>query len=81
MAHKSKAACVGSGAHVATDRSNFTSLEFDCTSNASQMARKQRVDHHRVIDMEESISFEPNPRQNFCDCDKVNVDLSRMSWS
>jgi hypothetical protein len=81
MAHRSKAACVGSGTHVATDRSSFTSPESDWTPNVSQMARKQRVDHHRVIDMEESISFEPNPRQKFCDGDKVNIDLSHMRWS
>jgi hypothetical protein len=57
MAHKSKEACVGFGTHITTDRSSFTSPESDCTSNVSQVARKQHVDHHRVIHMEQSISL------------------------
>jgi hypothetical protein len=31
--------------------------------------------------MEQSINFEPIPRQNFYDGDKVNIDLSHVRWS
>jgi hypothetical protein len=74
VAHKSEEASIGSGTHVANDRSSFTSPETDCTSNVTQIARKQRVDHRRMIDVEQSSSFEPIRRQNFCDGDKVRFD-------
>jgi hypothetical protein len=81
MAHKSKEASVGSGTHVATDRCSFTSPEFYCTSNVTQVARKNFVGHHRIILVEQSINFEPITRQNFCHGEKVNVDLSHVRWS
>jgi hypothetical protein len=40
MTHKSKETSVGSSTHVATDRCSFTSSESDCTSNATQVTRK-----------------------------------------
>jgi hypothetical protein len=80
MTHRSKEPCVGSGSHVATNRSSFTSPESDRTSNASQVARKQCVNHYEIIHVEQSINFEPNLRQNFGDGDKVNVDVSHMGW-
>jgi hypothetical protein len=80
MAHRSKGASVGSGIHVATDRSSFTSLKTDSTSNAIQVARKKCGGHHQIIHVEQSISFEPILRQNFCDGDKVNIDLSHVGW-
>jgi hypothetical protein len=46
VAHKSKGGSVGSGTYVANDRSRFTSRESDYTSNVTQVARKQCVDHH-----------------------------------
>jgi hypothetical protein len=46
VAHKSEEASVGSGTHVANDRSHFTSRESDCASNVTQVARKQGVDRH-----------------------------------
>jgi hypothetical protein len=64
---KSEEPSVGSGTHVANDRSSFTSSEFDYTSNVTHVARKQRVDRHRIIHAERSSRFEPIPRQNFCD--------------
>jgi hypothetical protein len=67
VAHKSEETAVGSGTHVANDRSSFTSSECDCTSNVTHVARKQCVDHHRIIDVEQSSSIEPIPRQNYCD--------------
>jgi hypothetical protein len=66
---------------VANDRCNFTSPESDCTSNVTQVARKQRVDHHRNIHPEQSSSFEPILWQNFCDGDKVRFDPPRVIWS
>jgi hypothetical protein len=64
VAHKSEQASVGSGTHVANDRSHFTSRESDCASNVTQVARKQRVDHHRIIRAEKMSSFEPILSQN-----------------
>jgi hypothetical protein len=49
MTHKSKETSVGSSTHVATDRCSFTSSESDCTSNATQVARKKYVGHHQII--------------------------------
>jgi hypothetical protein len=46
VAHKSEEASIGSGNHVANDRSHFTSRESDCASNLTQVARKQVVDRH-----------------------------------
>jgi hypothetical protein len=40
MAHKSKEASVESDTYVATDRSSFISPESNCTSNTTQVARK-----------------------------------------
>jgi hypothetical protein len=59
VAHKSKGGSVGSGTHVANDRSRFTSRESDYTSNVTQVARKQCADHHRIIRVEKSSSFVP----------------------
>jgi hypothetical protein len=74
VTHKCEEASVGSGTHVANDRSNFTSPETDYTSNVTQVARKQRVDRHRMIHVEQSCSFETIPRQNFRDGDRVRFD-------
>jgi hypothetical protein len=81
MAHKSKEVSVGSGTHIDPDRSSFISPESNCASNATQVARKKHVSHHRTIHVEQSISFEPIQWQNFCDGDKVNIDLSHVRWS
>ena len=59
VAHKSEEASVGSGTDVANDRSRFTSGESDCASNVTQVARRQRLDRHRIIRVEKSSSFEP----------------------
>jgi hypothetical protein len=59
---------------VAHNRSNFTSPETDCTSSGTQVARKQYVDHRRIIQADQSSSFEPILRQNFHDGDKVRFD-------
>jgi hypothetical protein len=45
----------------------LTSRESDCASNVTQVARKQRVDLHRIIRAEKSSSFEPILSQNSCD--------------
>jgi hypothetical protein len=74
VAHKFEEASVGSGTHVTNDRSSFTSPETDCTSNVTQVARKQRVDRCQIIHADQSSSFEPIMRQNFCDGDKVRFD-------
>jgi hypothetical protein len=79
--HKSEEASVGSGTHVANDRSSFTSPETDNTSNVSQVARKQRVDCRQIIHADQSSSFEPILRQNFHDGDKVRFDPPRVRWS
>jgi hypothetical protein len=81
MATKSKEPSVGCGTHVANDRSSFTSSESDCTSNVTHVAGKQRVDHHRIIHAEQSSSFEPIPRQNYCGGDKDRFDPPRVRWS
>jgi hypothetical protein len=81
MTHKSKEASVGSGTHVATNRSSFTSSKSNYTSYTTQVARNKCVDHDRIIHVERAISFEPILRQNFYDGDKVNVDLSHVRWS
>jgi hypothetical protein len=77
----SEQASVGSGTHVANDRSSFTSPETDCTSNVTQVARKQCVDHCQIIRAEQSSSFEPIPRQNFCDGHKVRFDTPGVRFS
>jgi hypothetical protein len=74
VAHKSEEAFVGSGTHVANDRSRFTSRESDCASNVTHVARKQGVDRHRIIRAEKSFSFEPIMRQNSCDGYQVRFD-------
>jgi hypothetical protein len=48
VAHKSEEGSVGSGNHVANDRSHCTSRESNCASNVTQVARKQRVHLHRI---------------------------------
>jgi hypothetical protein len=58
VAHKSEGGSVRSGTHEANDRSRFTLRESDYTSNVTQVARKQCVDHHRIIRVEKSSSFE-----------------------
>jgi hypothetical protein len=59
---------------VANDRSHFTSRESDCDSNVTQVARKQRVDRHRIIRIEKSSSFEPILSQNSCDDYQVRFE-------
>jgi hypothetical protein len=81
VAHKSKEASIGSSTHVANDRSSFTSPVIDCTSNVTHVARKQHIDRHRIIRAEKSSSFEPIPRQNFCDGYKVRFDPPHLRWS
>jgi hypothetical protein len=81
VAHKSEEASVGSGTHVANDRSRFTSRESDCASNVTQVTRKQRVDHHRIIRAEMSSSFEPILSQNTCDGYQVRFEPLGVRWS
>jgi hypothetical protein len=81
VAHKSEEVSVGSGTHVANDRSRFTSPESDCTSNVTQVARKQRVHHHRIIRAEKLSSFEPIPSQNSCDGYQIRFDPPCVRWS
>jgi hypothetical protein len=81
VAHKSQEPSVGSGTHVVNDRSSFTSPESDCTSNVNHVAGNQHVDHHQIIHAEQPSSFEPIPRQNICDGDKVRFDPTRVRWS
>jgi hypothetical protein len=81
VAQKSQEPSVGSGTHVATDRSSFTSPESDCTSNVNHVAGNQRVDRHQIIHAEQPSSFELILRQNFCDGDKVRFDPPRVRWS
>jgi hypothetical protein len=78
---KSEEHSVGSGTYVANDRSSFTSFESDCTSNVTHVAGKQQIDHHRIIHVEQSSSFEPIPRQNYCDGDKDRFDPPRLRRS
>jgi hypothetical protein len=81
VAQKSEEASVGSGTHVANDRSRFTSRESDCASNVTPIARKQRVDRHRIIRAEKSSSFEPILGQNSCDGYQVRFDPPCVRWS
>jgi hypothetical protein len=81
VAHKSEEASVGSGTHVANDWSRFTSRESDCASNATQVAREQHVDHHRIIRVEKSSGFEPILCQNSCDGYQVRFDTPSVRWS
>jgi hypothetical protein len=81
VAHKSEEASVGSGTHVANDRSRFTSRESDCASNVTHVGRKQCVDHHRIIRAEKSSSFEPILSQNSCDGYQVRFDPPCVRWS
>jgi hypothetical protein len=60
---------------------SFTLPESDCTSSSNQRDRKQHVDQHRIIEVEQSTSSEPIPSKNLCDGEKVDVDLYRMRWS
>jgi hypothetical protein len=50
----------------------------DEPSNMTHIARKQRVDHHQIIHAEQSSSFEPILRQNYCDGDKVRFDEAKL---
>jgi hypothetical protein len=77
----SEEASVGSGTHMANDRSHFTSRESDCPSNVTQVARKQGVDHHRIIRADNSSSFEPILSQSSCDGYEVRFDPPCMRWS
>jgi hypothetical protein len=81
VTHKSEEGSVGSGTHVTNDRSRFTSRESDCTSNVTQGARKQSVDHHRIIRAEKSSRFEPILSQNFFDGYQVRFDPPCVRWS
>jgi hypothetical protein len=81
VAHKSEEGSVGSGTHVTNDRSRFTSRESDCTSNVMQVARKQSVDHHRIIRVEKSTSFEPILSQNSFDGYQVRFHPPCVRWS
>jgi hypothetical protein len=81
VAQKSEEASIGSGTHVTNDGSSFISPETDCASNVNQVARKQRVDHNRIIHAEQSSCFEPIPRQNFCDDYNVRFYPLRVRWS
>jgi hypothetical protein len=81
VTHKSEGGSVWSGTHVANDRSHFTSREFDCASNVTQVARKQRVDRHRIIRAEKSSSFEPILSQNSFKDYQVRFDPPCMRWS
>jgi hypothetical protein len=81
VAHEPEEASVGSGTHVANDRSRFTSRESDCASNVTQIARKQRVEHHRIIRAEKSSSFDPILSQNSCDGYQVRFDPPCVRWS
>ena len=74
VAHKSEGGSVGSGTHVANDRSPLTSWESDWASNMTQVDRKQRVDRHRIIRAEKLSSFEPIPSQNSFDGYQVRFD-------
>jgi hypothetical protein len=81
VAHESEEGSVGSDTHVANDRSSFTSPETDCTSNVTHVDRKQHVDHHQIIHVDQSSNFEPILRQNFCDGDKVRFDTPGVRLS
>jgi hypothetical protein len=81
VAHESEEGSVGSETHVANDRSSFTSPETDCTSNVTYVARKQHVDRHRIIHVDQSSTFEPILRQNFRDGDKVRFDTPGVRLS
>jgi hypothetical protein len=81
VAHKSEEASVGSGTHVANDRSRFTSQGSDCASNVTQIARKERVDRDRIIRAEKSSSFEPILSQNSSDGYQVRFDPPCVRWS
>jgi hypothetical protein len=76
-----KKSLLGPVPDVANDRSYFTSWESDCASNVSQVARKQRVDLHRIIRSEKSSSFESILSQNSCDGYQVRFDPPCMRWS
>jgi hypothetical protein len=45
------------------------------------VVRKKCVGLHQIIHVEQSNIFEPIPRENFCDGNKVDVGLSHMRWS
>jgi hypothetical protein len=81
VGHKSEEASVGSGTHVANDRSRFTSRESNCASNVTQVDRKQRVDRHRIIRAEKSSSLEPILSQNSCDGYQFRFDPPCVRWS
>jgi hypothetical protein len=66
---------------VANDKSHFTSVESDCASNMTQVARKQRVDRQRIIRVEKSSSFEPILSQISCDGYQVRLDPPCVRWS
>jgi hypothetical protein len=81
MTHKSKNASSGPILMQRMDSSSFTSPESDYTSSSIQGASKQHVDQHQIIEVEQSSSSEPIPRQNFCDGDKVDIDLYHVRWA
>jgi hypothetical protein len=81
VAHKSEEPSVGSGTHMANDRSSFTSPDSDSTSNVDHVPGNQCVDRYQIIHAEQPSCFEPIPRQNFCDGDKVRFDPPRVRWS
>jgi hypothetical protein len=47
----------------------------------TRVARKQRVDRHRIIRVEKSSSFEPILSQNSCDGYQVRFDLPCVRWA
>jgi hypothetical protein len=66
---------------VASDWSRFTSRESDYASNVTRVARKQRVERHRIIRAKKSSSFEPILSQNYCDGYQVRFDPPCVRWS
>jgi hypothetical protein len=65
---------------VANARSRFTSPESDCALNVTQVARKQRVDRHRIIHVEKSSNFQPILSKISCDGYQVRYDPPSVRW-
>jgi type IV pilus biogenesis protein CpaD/CtpE len=80
VVYKSEEASIGTGSHVANDRSRFTSRESDCASNVTQVARRQGVDRNRIIHVEKSCSFDPILSQNSYDGYQVRFDPPCVRW-
>jgi hypothetical protein len=60
-AHKFKKTSVGFGTHIATNRSSFTLVETDCTSNATLVGEKACISpssHSRGAVDQFEINFE-----------------------